>query len=428
MPPPPSTYQYLGLTEPDSIRILLLFPSSQPTSEVKCDLIHARLSENIEGKNSYTTLSYVWGNERDSHSVRVRDKRLTVGRNVDSALRHLRRRDLPIRLWVDAICINQLDLTERNHQVHQMRAIYSASQETIIYLGDEDGGNTCNSAWNFLERHCHWAMNKNHDIDYTLPTARENILEFRGDLEDVGSDVLKRAWFRRVWVFQEVVVSQKLSIQCGNRRIPWDDFCKILLLSPRHHDQYGLSMSRSEEIDAVRDMFQARCSYQKTHGLEHLRPSWHADVEDYKGQSSDVLNVLARSRRLESSDPRDKIFALLGISTGIDLDDEKVAINYRKPCVLVYRDFARYIMETTNSYDLLSYLDKNLVGAERTLLETMIVCTSTRPSILSTISFDIMEHKTLFGQETHLAPADRSMIFCLHGYQTGTEVLGRHST
>jgi hypothetical protein len=271
-------------------------------------------------------------------------------------------------------------------------------------------------------------MNKNHDIDYTLPTARENILEFRGDLEDVGSDVLKRAWFRRVWVFQEVVVSQKLSIQCGNRRIPWDDFCKILLLSPRHHDQYGLSMSRSEEIDAVRDMFQARCSYQKTHGLEHLRPSWHADVEDYKGQSSDVLNVLARSRRLESSDPRDKIFALLGISTGIDLDDEKVAINYRKPCVLVYRDFARYIMETTNSYDLLSYLDKNLVGAERTLLETMIVCTSTRPSILSTISFDIMEHKTLFGQETHLAPADRSMIFCLHGYQTGTEVLGRHST
>jgi hypothetical protein len=209
MAPPPSTYQYIALPEPDLIRVLLLFPSSDPTSEVQCDLTHARLLDNIEGKNSYTTLSYVWGEERDSHFVYIGAKTLTVGRNVDSALRHLRRRDLPIRLWVDAICINQSDMTERNHQVRRMRAIYSAAQETIIYLGDEDGGNTCHSAWNFLERHSQWAINENQDIDYTLPTAPENILQFRGDLEDVEIDVLRRAWFRRVWVFQEVVVSRK---------------------------------------------------------------------------------------------------------------------------------------------------------------------------------------------------------------------------
>lgn len=252
-----------------------------------------------------------------------------------------------------------------------MRAIYSAAQDTIIYLGDEDGGNTCNSAWNFLERSSQWAMNENHDTDYGIPTTKKDDMWFRGDLEDVEIDVLGRAWFRRVWVFQEVVVSKTLSIQCGYRKISWDDFCKILLLSPRYHDQYGISLGRGDRVEVVRDMFQARCSYQETHHLEHLRPSWYAEVESYKGQNSYILNTLSRARRLESSDPRDKIFALLGVSTGIDLDDKRLVIDYRKPCNEVYTNFARYIMEITNSYNLLSYLDDNAGGLEpETSLDT----------------------------------------------------------
>jgi hypothetical protein len=122
-------------------------------------------------------------------------------------------------------------------------------------------------------------------------------------------------------------------------------------------------MSRSEKIEAVRDMFQARCGYQEIHGLEHLRPAWHAEIENYKGRASDVLNILARSRRLESSDPRDRIFALLGISTGVDLDDQNIAVDCGKQCKDVCRDFAIYIMKTTKSYDLLSYLDWSLLTA-----------------------------------------------------------------
>ena len=38
-------------------------------------------------------------------------------------------------LWVDAICINQEDQTEKGHQVSQMRDIYKGADEVLIWLG-----------------------------------------------------------------------------------------------------------------------------------------------------------------------------------------------------------------------------------------------------------------------------------------------------
>ncbi|PVH85130.1 hypothetical protein DL98DRAFT_607686 [Cadophora sp. DSE1049] len=311
----PTRYEYQSLLEPDSIRVLQLHPASDLTSSPQCDLIGMRLCDSNEPDNSYTAISYDWGNERDSHSISIGSSELTVGKNIHSALRHIRRRDRPIRLWVDAICINQSDLTERNHQVQQMCAICSAAKETVIYLGDQDGGNTGISAWNFLERNSEWAMNRDHDEDYTVPARMEQKLEFRGDLDDVEIDVLERP-----------------------------------------------CISRSGKIDVVRDMFHARCGYQDAHGMGDLRPSWHAKVENYKGGDSSILNTLSRARQQEAFDPRDKIYALLGVSTGVDLSGELIAVNYRKPCSQVYLDFARHIMQTTQSYDVLGYLDDYTVG------------------------------------------------------------------
>ncbi|PVH73126.1 hypothetical protein DL98DRAFT_520116 [Cadophora sp. DSE1049] len=213
-----------------------------------------------------------------------------------------------------------------------------------------------------LGENSEWAMNANHDVDYSITATLEEKLHFRGDLDDVEIDVLQRPWFRRVWVFQEVVVSRNVTIQCGSRKISWNDFCRVILLNPRYHDRYGFSIMRGGKIDVVRDMFHARCSYQEAHGMGYLRPPWHAEVEDHKGGDSSVLNTLSRARQQEAFDPRDKIYALLGVSTGVDLSGELIAVNYRKRCSQVYLDFARHIMGTTQSYDLLSYLDDYSVG------------------------------------------------------------------
>jgi hypothetical protein len=93
--------------------------------------------------------------------------------------------------------------------------------------------------------------------------------------------------------------------------------------------------------------------------LGSLRPAWHSRVDNYKGRTLDILHTLQMGRRLEALDPRDKIYALLGISTGIGLEDPLITVDYRKSHREVYLDFARYSIESSNSYDILSYLYEN---------------------------------------------------------------------
>ncbi|KAI0530359.1 hypothetical protein GGR58DRAFT_493668 [Xylaria digitata] len=244
-----------------------------------------------------------------------------------------------------------------------MRFIYSSASETVIYLGGETGGNIGLSAWNFLERHATWAMNSNRDADPGRPAEMEALTEFRGELSDVEVDVLQRPWFTRLWVLQEVVVSKTLSIQCGSRRVPWDDFCKILLLTPRYVDRYGFSLEQSGKIEIVRDMFQARCSYQERSGMDHVLPQWRSEVQKSEDKTLGILDLLQRTRfQLEASDARDKIFGLLGISSGIDLEDEDFAVDYSQDDASAYTRFTKNFIRTTGNYDILSYIGHSLVG------------------------------------------------------------------
>ncbi|CAM1503622.1 Fc.00g012130.m01.CDS01 [Cosmosporella sp. VM-42] len=338
--------------EAGSLRLLFLLEADNYDDDLECAILHVPLKDDTE----YTALSYVWGTERNTHKIFVGDKYLTIGANLDSALRQLRRTDHLLCLWVDALCINQGDVKERNHQVHQMRCIYESAKNTIVYLGDQTGDNTGFSAWNFLERNSSWALNDDKEKDHERPAILEDQLAFRGDLHDVYHDVLSREWFSRVWVFQEVVVSKDVSIQCGPRRISWDDFCKLAILQNRTHDFYGLSLQQEDLFEAVRRIWQARVAFHVSKGQSSCLPSWYEQVSNLADSTTDILGMLVRARNLKASDPRDKIFALLGISTGFDWEGLDT-IDYARTTSYVYTTFAGDLMTTRNDYKLLSYLN-----------------------------------------------------------------------
>uniref|UniRef100_L2FDP2 Heterokaryon incompatibility n=1 Tax=Colletotrichum fructicola (strain Nara gc5) TaxID=1213859 RepID=L2FDP2_COLFN len=349
---------YFPLPHSDSIRILILLPADRIDAELQGSLIPTRLSDCEDEHASYVTLSYVWGRKTNSGTAKINGQQLPIGRNISDALRHIRRRDKPIRVWADAICIDQLNVNERNHQVQQMRDIYASSSETIIYLGNDNGRATSHCAWNFLERNSEWALDNDGNKDFDRPARLENSLTtFKGTIQDVEASVLSYTWFSRVWVLQEVVVSKLVSIRCGRRGVPWDDFCKSLLLYSGYYRQYDLTIQSRERLDIVQEMFQARCAYQATHDLRHLRPQWYSQVANYRAPSDDITEMLTRARQLEASDPRDKVFALLGISANINLDDKKLAVDYSKPPAQVYADLARFVMTTSESFDMLSHVN-----------------------------------------------------------------------
>ena len=82
----------------------------------------------------YDALSYCWGKDLSPRTLLLSGHGLPIGSNLDCALRHLRpaHGHEPRVLWIDALCINQVDLQERGAQVQLMRSIYSLAHNVLI--------------------------------------------------------------------------------------------------------------------------------------------------------------------------------------------------------------------------------------------------------------------------------------------------------
>ncbi|PMD38591.1 hypothetical protein L207DRAFT_376298, partial [Hyaloscypha variabilis F] len=128
-------YQYDRLKYSNSIRLLVLQPG-RPGSDIHCSLEPTTLSEcHDDIYQCYTALSYVCGDAKQRRVVFIDGLPLIVTVTLAAALDDLRDAQRTLRLWADAICIDQSCIPERNHQVSLMRDIYSLAPKTVIHLG-----------------------------------------------------------------------------------------------------------------------------------------------------------------------------------------------------------------------------------------------------------------------------------------------------
>jgi hypothetical protein len=95
---------------------------------------------------TYEALSYTWGSAINPETAYVERQETTddqivsqttmeLGQNLATALRHLRYLDKPRILWVDAICIDQQNNSERDQQVQRMGGIYKYADRVVVWLG-----------------------------------------------------------------------------------------------------------------------------------------------------------------------------------------------------------------------------------------------------------------------------------------------------
>lgn len=176
------TYTEVPLESPNSTtRMIRLLPNKDIDAEIECELFNYDLASG-GGADShlYEALSYVWGSNKRSRTIRLNNCAFPVTENLYLALSRLRNRQLERILWVDAICINQSNRDEKTKQIPLMREIYAQAQHVIVWLGEayEDGDKALDGLWCLAE---------GQDID----------------IEGCGKLCVKlfqRAWFRRIWV------------------------------------------------------------------------------------------------------------------------------------------------------------------------------------------------------------------------------------
>jgi len=131
----------------------------------------------------YTAISYVQGNPTETRAICVDDIPLQITANLFSVLRDSRDETRALRLWADAVCINQSNPNERVGQVSLMGKIYASALRTIVFLGPSEP----------VARE-----------SYCLSTVQESSVKCTTKLRESADFLLGSDWFTRVWVFQKV--------------------------------------------------------------------------------------------------------------------------------------------------------------------------------------------------------------------------------
>ncbi|EPE34326.1 heterokaryon incompatibility protein [Glarea lozoyensis ATCC 20868] len=131
----------------DQIRLIELLPGGFKDS-IMCRMHHLYIQdvgtsmwwsdvEYLEGKRpEYEALSYSWGESLSNDSIYINDRSFLVRSNLVTILRYLTKKNVSRMLWVDAICINQNDVAEKNVQVQRMVQIYRQASAMLVWLGE----------------------------------------------------------------------------------------------------------------------------------------------------------------------------------------------------------------------------------------------------------------------------------------------------
>ncbi|KAF7915662.1 uncharacterized protein EAE98_011005 [Botrytis deweyae] len=181
--------------------------------------------KSLSAHPEYSALSYAWGEDLSLSCIVIDGIRVEVRANLVNALVHIR----PITsfLWIDALCINQDDVNERNHQVMQMGSIYKQATEVIVWLGDKtDQGfgkdvETLIPDVGLLSIKNLAALQKDPASKLSKTDIADGIDELLLGAELVSlGELCGRPYWNRLWIVQEVLLAKDLAICWSNEHSP----------------------------------------------------------------------------------------------------------------------------------------------------------------------------------------------------------------
>jgi len=331
--------------ESRQIRLLTILPSLF-SSTIKCELSIVSLND----KPQYEALSYVWGDPANPKYIQLNKQKFSVTPNLHAALRALRRSRTKRKLWVDAVCINQSDISERNAQIAQMRFIYENAQQTAVWLGEDSAGSK--KAIAFVKTFAAQAR--------TCGDSRKKLQDWLADICILCSDEQERAWqelalllsrpyWTRAWIYQEMVVSSHAMVHCGKDQVSWEDMTIMAFVI----DEFENLLRGIEPI------------FNKPRVVNVYHHFYNAALAQSQRRSAGLmgaptfLDALCTRRYAEAKDPKDKVYSLLGVVTNhfIGLPElpsgPDVQIDYSRSEAEVYKGVVRHIAKTTSSLDIL---------------------------------------------------------------------------
>jgi len=296
------------------IRLVQILPDRRDEG-IRCKLV-----EGDWKTSTYEALSYAWGNAVLVRTIELNSKLFLIPGNLYAALQSVRLEDDERLVWIDALSINQRDHKERDHQVQQMRQIYANASKVLVSLGD--GSRQVGDVFDYIKRSS--SPKSPARVRNTAPLV---------EARNIVRELLGRPWWERIWVIQEVAVGTEIEMYCGPSSISWDLFCNFVI---RRH-------WRPEEDDILGHALHKFVS----RGLPALKLQPHLRYG--------LLDLAHEFRSREASNPRDKLYALLGLIP--IAEDRGIIPDYAKPVREVFMGFVRSHINQYQSLAILNFAE-----------------------------------------------------------------------
>ena len=295
--------------------------------------------QTLDSHDPYEALSYTWGDPRKRDTVQVEsDTNFVVRANLASALQDLQLPTEARLIWIDALSINQKDTAERSEQVKLMRSIY----ETAAVV----------RSWIDLE------------IDLQSPAfLKLHSLSDDAAVKDLGNDatlwspvreVLTNEYWSRIWVQQEVAYAKEWTVQC--RRTAVSSAALMIFATLLVLRMWGFFTDPLVDKSAWKSIMPTPLRAL----LYRSKP--HDSAQSFYGP---LTRALRDCRLLQSTDARDKIYAMLGMVDG--LEDGDIDVNYELSAEQVYIEVARLCIERYESVAFLCEASLENTAKERSL-------------------------------------------------------------
>jgi len=320
--------------EAHEIRLAILRRCTNVDATPVCDLVHTSLYQAA----AYEALSYVWGAPpKDPKHILLNSQRYPVTDNLYDALTHLQQPTHDRVLWVDAICIDQQNLDERAQQVRLMQDIFTHCSVDLFWLGKRE-----------IEPYMQFLRRLSEDPKINKRLAERRTRSVLSNLFEIP-----RIW-SRVWVMQEIACAPRVQLVAGREILEWERVESLLTkyrnapIPDSYHESFDHGM-RMPDLKTVLEPAQT-CLNQRR-AIKKMR----------EGQQTTFLDILSRLRYTHSTDPRDKIYGLMGLVS----EPHNIQVDYRKTVQQVFTEVAKHLLNSSQDLDLLCQSRWKYFGAGR---------------------------------------------------------------
>ncbi|KAF2725362.1 HET-domain-containing protein [Polychaeton citri CBS 116435] len=306
-------YDYTPLArDHEQLRLLRIQRSSSITDAIVCSVD----TYELDNCPPFAAVSYVWGSASPFRDIYINTQHTEVYYNCWVALWQIRYHGKWDYVWVDSLCIDQSDHGEKARQVRLMGSIFRKADLVISSLGDGvDFGKAAKSLRD--QRQENEEVAAMPKVTGMLPKRANGLLlanaSFMGQLA-------KTSYFDRMWVVQELVLARDVQLLCGRQTLSWDDLVETLnCWDPAY------TLGNHKRIRKI---------------IDHKVKRLSAGVIANSGTVDDLVELLLSYGDGMCTEPRDKIYSLLGLVWSEDsLSGKHLPIDYNKPIFEVLVDF-----------------------------------------------------------------------------------------